>query len=158
MAVSASLFSFQAMGWRWGCLSEHTHLLPDSIQWIIRNPNPCPKISAKHVILHKWAGMRPAASVRTGRVKGQGMGFPILAGGPPRLPIYRSRLSAAPLCPNKEKAAVPPDRPFPAPNVCDQQLQDSNCRSLLEIMRLTWQKPRVKRHLATWKVNINIYC
>lgn len=34
--------------------------------------------------------MLPAASVRTGRVKGPGVGFPILAGGPLRLPVCRS--------------------------------------------------------------------
>lgn len=44
----------------------------------------------------------------------------------------------------KKRRLFSPDWPFLAPNVCNQQLQDSNCRSLLEIMRLTWQKPRVK--------------
>lgn len=81
--------------------------------------------------------MQTAASVRTGHVNGLGVGFPILAGGPLSLPVCRLGLSAAAHCSYKEKAAVPPDWPFPAPNVRDQQqLQDSNCRSLLEIMRL----------------------
>lgn len=60
------------------------------------------------------------------------------------LSVHRFRLSCASHCSCKEKATVLPEFPFPVPNGCDQQPQDPNCCSLLEIMRLPWQKPRVK--------------
>lgn len=114
-----------------------------------RNPNPCPKISAKHVILHKGAGMRPAASVRTGRVKGPGVGFPILAGGPLRLPVCRSGPRLRYFVHIKKKRLFPLTGPSRLQMSVTNSPKTLIAAALLEIMRLTWQKPRVKRHLAT---------
>lgn len=60
------------------------------------------------------------------------------------LSVRGFRLSYASHCSCKEKATVLPEFPFPVPNGCDRQPQDPNCHSPLEIMRLPWQKPRVK--------------
>ena len=67
-----------------------------------------------------------------------------MAGGPPLPRCLQIRAELRSHCSCKEKATVLPECPFPAPNGCDQQPQDPNCHSLLEIMRRTWQKPRVK--------------
>lgn len=70
-----------------------------------------------------------------------------MAGGPPCLAVGRSGLCYASHCSCKEKQLFPPpppERPSPVPNGCDQQPQDPNCHSLLEIMRRRRQKPRVK--------------
>lgn len=103
------------------------------------------ELSAEHVILHK-RGLKIASSYCEGRTCERAPSevshrWPEVHHC---LAVCRFGLSYASHWSCKEKATVLPECSFPIPNGCDQQPQDPNCHSLLEIMRFTWQKPRVK--------------